>query len=163
MSKKRQSGLAGMSAREIKFAFYRGDTFFRIDPNDKKLAAKIEKFKIQCRKRRFIENEDKSYGVHFRPEWDEDYGFTYIIWSHMPYVFQERHYHDFDDLIEGEKKQIKFIKKARHNLAVLIRLKEKMKIPGPIQELKELYDENNISRRTYVPLTQEEIDKILKY
>lgn len=161
MSKK--SVLANMTQKDIKRVFYKTDVYFYTDQNDKKLIKKLKSFKNQCEKREFIEwKQKKSYGVSFTPEWDNERGFTFDISSSEPYTFQETGYHNFDSLIAGEKKQIEFIKKARHSLACLIRLKNKMQIPGPIQELRNLPAGENVLS-VYVPLTQEEIDDILKY
>lgn len=159
---KKNLDLAKMTLREIRATFYYGDTFFHVDQNDKKLVKKICNFEKQCEKRTFQDWNGKSYGVSFWPEWDMDRGFSFRISSYAPYVHQEVGYHNFDSLIEGEKKQIMFIRKARHSLACLIRLKNKMKIPGPIQELRDMLV-GDIMKATYVPLTQEEIDDILKY
>lgn len=144
-------------------AFFKDGTVVPTDPNDKKLQAKINKFKKYCDKYYVDDWVDghlnkKCFGVLFRPLWDEKYGFTFQF-EYDPPFYGEGH-HTIDEALNAFKQQAKILKKHRHNLAILIRLKQRFQLPGPIQEIRERDDK--VGYR-YIPLPQEEIDHILKY
>lgn len=146
-------------------AFFKDGTLVPVDLDDKVLQAKIKSFRRQCDKYYvtcWIEDEinEPCLGIEFMPQWEDKYGFTFQFMYHEPYFSSRRGHHTTDEWIEGFKQQIKMVKKARHNLAKLIRLKERLKLPGPIQEIRDRSDQVGFR---YFVLTQEEIDEILKY
>lgn len=141
---------------------YTGGIKILIDNSDKKLAKKIKIFREHCRKRElnpFIQESEKTYGIDFRPRWKDDMGFTFTLCIEYPPVDSDVH-HTVDELVDACKMQIKYIKTARHSLAVLLRLWKKLQLPGPVQEIRS--DPVRMGF-IYVQLTQQEIEEFLKY
>lgn len=136
----------------------------KVDKKNLKLLANIELFKKECLKRKIYPLAENNYGVGFLPHWYQKYGFIYNLNTFEALHLMRKDTSigiTFEQLLQAEKKQIQIIRKARHNLACLIRLKQRLGLPGPIQKITTgcgygLWDYP-------VVVSQEEIDEILKY
>lgn len=137
----------------------------KINKRNLKLLSKIEIFKRECEKREISLANAKECKVFFYPRWDVKYGFVYKMRSceaESSFSFDRmKQGFTFEELIQAVKEKIPEIKRARHNLACLIRLKNKLGLPGPIQKIVKDYDKGWGDYLKVLP--QEEIDSILKY
>lgn len=136
----------------------------KINKKNQKLLSNIEFFQKECLKRG-MKMDEENYGVIFFPRWDRKYGFVYKMSCNgcldfTPYNIRPKGF-TFEQFIEANKKQLPVIKKARHNLACLIRLRNKLKLPGPIQKCATDFSKG--LGHYLVVVSQEEIDDILKY
>lgn len=143
-------------------------TLVEIDLNDEELLKKITFFRKECKKRSWNGSNRGYYGVTGMFAWNRRFGFTCDISLHVPYRFPIYHprkgikHIKLDDWFAAFDLQRKVLEKVRKNMAYLIRLKNELGLPGPVQ-----YEQSANGSKgwgTYFfELSQEEIDEILKY
>lgn len=132
-------------------------------PENKK---KVDRFNAEAEKLFLDGWKQYNYGVRFRPRWDEKYGFVFWLSVDSAFTFQDddktRTFIEKFDIIH---KQIQILKKARKYLARLIRLKEKLGLPGAVKEdIPKHRDLGDDGEGTYyTPISQEMLDDILKH
>lgn len=139
----------------------------KINKKDADLMARIETFRSECRKINSLYDYKTNFGITIIFNWEDDIGFIYIVTTTGVYcsLGVEETRKTLDDFLEGLKKQAAMFKKAKKDLAKLIRLKNKLKLPGPVSlgTFGHKCDGIELPGIYFHKLTQEEIGHILKY
>lgn len=145
---------------------YRFKNKLKINKKDADLLERIKKFCDECRRITLSTyDEDDIHGISYDFTWEEQIGFCYTV--HTVGVFALLYEKDsnknFNDYLNELKVQASIIKRRRKDLAKLIRLKNRLKLPGPVSHGMFTADENFKHCIVFHEHTQEEIDEILKH
>lgn len=135
----------------------------KINENDTDLAARINIFKDECKRINALEEAKRRNGFYYKFSWYQEIGFNFrfLLYATIPvFTDEEMKTQTIDECCDALKRQIAILEEGKKTLAGLIRLKNELKLPGPVTQ--RVFDKNILDLR-YRELPDNEIEDILKH